>query len=89
MEVVLLWLDDLDDLLFSAVLVWERCRTIVLQVGLVASWGVVGVELSAFATPWAPALAIVAAASVSTWLLGAAFHALLYRDTRGSPLSTA
>ena len=36
MEVVLLWLDDLDDLLFSAALGWERLRRVVLQIGLAA-----------------------------------------------------
>ena len=89
MEVVLLWLDDLDDLLFSAALVWERLRTAVLRVGLVASGGVAAAELSAFATQWAPALAVVAAVSVSAWLLGAACHAFHYRDTRGGPLTAA
>jgi len=87
MEVILLWLDDLDDLLFSVALVWERLRRALLQVGLAASFGVAGSELSAIATQWAPALAVVAAASVSVWLVGAAFHALFYRET-GSPLTT-
>jgi hypothetical protein len=83
MEVVLLWLDDLDDLVFSVALVWERLRRILLQVGLAASWGVAGAELSASATQWAPALAVVAGASVSAWLLGAALHAFHYRETTG------
>ena len=30
MEVVLLWLDDLDDVLFSVALAWERLRRVVL-----------------------------------------------------------
>ena len=89
MEVVLLWLDDLDDLLFSAALVWEGLRIAVLRVGLTASFGVVGAELSAFATQWAPAFAVVAAASVSAWVLGAALHAFHYRETRGDPLTAA
>ena len=88
MEVMLLWLDDLDDLLFSVALVWERLRTALLQIGLAASSGVAGSELSAIAAHWAPALAVVAAASVSVWLLGAAFHAFHYRET-GSPLNAA
>ena len=87
MEVILLWLDDLDDLLFSVALVWERLRRALLQVGLAASFGVAGSELSAIATQWAPALAVVAAASVSAWLVGAAFYALFYRET-SSPLTT-
>jgi hypothetical protein len=84
MEVVLLWLDDLDDLVFGAALAFERLRRGLLQVGLAASYGVAGVELSAVATQWAPALAVVAGASVSAWLLGAAAHAFYYRDTGAS-----
>ena len=37
MEVVLLWLDDLDDALFSVALAWERLRRVVLQVGLASA----------------------------------------------------
>ena len=50
MEVVLLWLDDLDDALFSAALAWERLRRVVLQIGLAAAFALAGSELSAIAT---------------------------------------
>jgi hypothetical protein len=79
MEVVLLWLDDLDDLVFSVALAFERLRSAFLKVGLLAAYGVAGAELSAVVAQWAPALAVVAAASVGAWLIGAASHALYYR----------
>lgn len=79
MEVVLLWLDDLDDLLFSAALVWERLRRRILQVGLAAALGLAGAELSATATEWAAALSSVAATSVAAWCAGAVLRAYYYR----------
>jgi hypothetical protein len=88
MEVMLLWLDDLDDLLFSAALVWEWLRRAVLQVGLAASFGLAAAELTAIATQWASALAAIAAASVGAWLLGAALRACYHRAA-SDPLTTA
>jgi hypothetical protein len=84
MEVVLLWLDDLDDVLFSAALLWERLRRIVLQVGLAASIALAASELSAIATQWASAFSTVAAASVGAWILGAALRAYYYRNANDS-----
>jgi hypothetical protein len=84
MEVVLLWLDDLDDALFSVALVWERLRRVVLQVGLVASFALAGAELSAIATEYSPAFSVVAAASVAAWMLGAGCRVLYYRETNDS-----
>jgi len=87
MEVVLLWLDDLDDVLFSAALVWERLRRIVLQIGLGAAFALAGSELSATATHWWPALAGIAAASVAAWLIGVTLRALYYRRADDSPIA--
>jgi hypothetical protein len=84
MEVVLLWLDDLDDVLFSVALVWERLRRIVLQIGLAASFALAGSELLAVATQWASAFSAIAAASVGAWLLGAAARTVYYREPRAS-----
>jgi hypothetical protein len=58
-------------------------RRALLQVGLIASVGLAGSELSAIATYWAPALSGVAAASVGAWLVGAAFWSYYYRETSG------
>jgi hypothetical protein len=82
MEVVLLWLDDLDDVLFTVALNWERLRRVVLEVGLVASFGVAAADATAFAAAWAPALAYVASASVGAWFAGAILRAC-YRPLPG------
>jgi CHASE2 domain-containing sensor protein len=81
MEVVLLWLDDLDDVVFSVALTWERLRRVVLQVGLASSFALAASELSAVAAQWASIFSSVAAASVGAWLLGAALRAFYYRET--------
>ncbi len=81
MEVVLLWLDDLDDVLFSVALAWERLRRAVLQIGLASSFALAASELSAITTQWAAAFSYVAAASVAAWVLGAALRALYYRES--------
>jgi hypothetical protein len=87
MEAVLLWFDDLDDVLFSMALVWERLRRIVLQLGLAAALALAGSELSAIATYWWPAYSGVAAASVGCWVLGAAFRAIYCRRADGRPVA--
>jgi hypothetical protein len=84
MEVVLLWLDDVDDVLFSAALAWERLRRGVLQIGLAASFALAGSELAAIATPWAAVFSGIAAASVGAWFLGAAIRMFYYREARDS-----
>jgi hypothetical protein len=82
MEVVLLWLDDLDDALFSVALAWERVRRGVLQVGLASAIVVAASELSAIATAWTPAFSVVAAASVVAWFVGTLVRALHLREAR-------
>jgi hypothetical protein len=81
---VLLWLDDLDDVLFSAALVWERLRRALLQIGLLAALGLAATDLAAVASAAAPLLSTVAAATVGAWLLGAAAYAVYHRDARES-----
>jgi hypothetical protein len=78
MEIVLLWLDDLDDLVFSSALLWERLRRRCLQVGLVAVVSLSLCELSASAAAWTPKLTAVAVSSVGIWFFGA-LCVLLYR----------
>jgi len=84
MEVVLLWLDDLDDALFSLALVWERLRRTVLGVGLSSAFALAASDLAAIATQWAPIFSYVAAASVGVWFAGAGLRAFYYRDSRQS-----
>jgi len=83
-EIVLLWLDDLDDLLFSIALVWERLRRALLQVGLSAAFGLAATDVTAVATAWAPLLCGVAALTVSAWLVGAAARVYYDREARSS-----
>lgn len=71
MEVVLLWLDDLDDLVFAAALVWEPLRILCLQIGLLAALTLVACELSVTAADWSTMFAGVATSSVAIWFLGA------------------
>ena len=79
MEVVLLWLDDLDDALFCVALAWERLRRLVLQVGLASALLFAAGELAAIATAWTGALSYVAAASVVAWLGGTLTRAFYSR----------
>jgi CHASE2 domain-containing sensor protein len=85
-EIVLLWLDDLDDLVFSAALLWERLRRLALTIGLFAAMTMAACELSATATRWIPVLTVVAAASVAAWLAGAVLRAIYYRQNRALPI---
>ena len=80
MEDVHLWLDDLDDLVFALALRWEQLRRMVLQVGFFAALAVATCELSLSATELTPALSFVAAGSVASWFLGAAFRVAYYRE---------
>jgi hypothetical protein len=79
-EVVLLWLDDLDDIVFTLALKWEQLRRAVLSVGLVAALAVATCEVSLVATELTPVLSVVAAASVAAWFLGAALRVAYYRE---------
>jgi len=79
-EVVLLWLDDLDDIAFGLALKWEQLRRAVLKVGLVAALAVAVCELSLIATELTPALSVVAAMSVTAWFFGAALRIAYYRE---------
>lgn len=81
MEVVLLWLDDIDDLLFSAALAWERLRRACLQAGLLAAVSFAVCELLAKALSWAPLFAAVAMASVGLWLVSLAMAAAARADS--------
>lgn len=67
MEVILLWLDDCEDLVFSFVLMWERLRLRCLQAGFAAALILLAIEISEVHTPWAPTFAWAAATSVAVW----------------------
>jgi hypothetical protein len=79
MEIVLLWLDELDDLVFVISAFWERTRALCLQVGLLAAVALGGCELTVEAARWSPALASVACSSVVVWSAGAMLTAVVRR----------
>jgi hypothetical protein len=83
MEVLLLWLDELDDLVFGIALLSEPLRRIVLQIGLGAA---LIVQFSPPPIDYEAVLAGIAFASVLVWLV-----AVLALARRGSnaPIAAA
>lgn len=67
MEVCLLWLDELDDVVFVIASLCHRLRRVYLVIGLLAALTLVGVEPALEAPRWASALAGIAGASVTLW----------------------
>lgn len=70
MEVVLLWLDDLEDLVLMVPAVCERLRWRCLQTGLIAALTLAGMERTHTLSHWAPPVAAIAVLAVLAWLLG-------------------
>jgi len=66
-EVCLLWLDEIDDVVFVIASLCHRLRRVYLVIGLLAALTLVGVELALEAPRWASALAGIAGASVTLW----------------------
>ena len=81
MEVVLLWLDDLDDLLFSAALLWDSLRRLLLRIGLGAACTLGACELSLTAIDWVPVLNASALGCVAAWFSGGLLR-IYYRRIR-------
>jgi len=87
-EVVLQWLDEFEDLVFSVILTWERLRVRCLEIGFAAALILLAVEMAEVRTPWAATLAGAALGSVVFWLaaLIAAWLPSLWRDS--NPVSS-
>ena len=81
MEVILLWLDELDDFVFGLALLWEPLRRVVLQIGFGAA---LVIHFSPPPIAYDLVLAGIAAASVLVWLV-----ALLTLVPRGAGTATA
>lgn len=75
MEIVLQWLDELDDAVFALVLAWEQVRRRCVRIGAAAAAGLAGCSAGA-AADWTPLLGGIAAASIGAALAGGAFAAL-------------
>jgi hypothetical protein len=67
MEVCLLWLDELDDVVFVVASLCHRLRRVYLTIGLLAALALLDSELAVEAPRSASALAGVAGASVTLW----------------------
>jgi len=72
-EIILQWLDDLEDVVFSLALTWERHRFRLLQAGLAASIVVLAIEMADVRTSLAPAFVSAALGSVGIWFAGSMF----------------
>jgi len=72
-EIIPQWLDDLEDIVFSLALIWERQRLRFLQAGLAASIVVLGIEMADVQTSLAPTFASAALGSVGIWFTGSIF----------------
>jgi len=79
-EVCLLWLDELDDVVFVLASLCYRLRHVYLLIGLLAAVTLAGEE----APHWASALAGIAGASVTLWSFVAL--AFLAQRLRPSPV---
>jgi hypothetical protein len=77
-EVCLLWLDELDDIVFVVASLCHRLRRVYLLIGLIAALAFAGVELAHEAPRWSSALAGIAGASVTLW----SFVALVFLAQR-------
>ena len=71
MEIVLLWLDELDDLAFSAALAWRSACRLGLTLGLPAALLLTPIYETQLREHWNITLSIVAAGSVLAWLSAA------------------
>lgn len=76
MEIILLWLDDLDDLVFAVVHAVERLRWPCLEIGFASACGLVVVSYSEILVSWTPALFWTALASVMFWVAALAAREL-------------
>jgi hypothetical protein len=86
MEIVMQWLDDVDDLVFVFALTFERTRRALLGGGLLASLIASAAVVETAGMPaWLPLpLAAVALASVVLWSAGAA-AAFAAEELEGPP----
>jgi hypothetical protein len=69
-EIMLQWLDDLEDLVFGVALAWERLHHVLLQLGLLAALLLAATQLRPLGFAKPELLAGIAFASVVAWLLG-------------------
>lgn len=88
MEILLLWLDELEDGVFAVALVWEPLRRSLLRVGLGAAAALHWSQAAASVPGQDAALAAVACSSVLVWAV-AALLPLARSRARGSNAAVA
>ena len=82
MEIVLQWLDELDDLVFAGISVWRRVRRLLLVVALGTAVAIPGVVLTRFPTDLAYNLLWLSLVALSGWAILAALAAGADRSAR-------
>jgi hypothetical protein len=89
MEIILLWIDDLDDLVFSVVYAVERLRWRCLEIGFAAASGLAVVSFADILVSWVPALFWTALVSVMFWVAALVARELsrVVADTPQLPVS--
>lgn len=75
MEVILLWLDDLDDLVCALAQIVERLRWPSLKVAFGAALGLVVVHVGALPVAWASLSTSIAVLGLAIWGLGSSLSA--------------
>ena len=71
MEIVLLWLDDLDDLVFSAFYLWQKLRPISLVVGFAAAISLHILPEAGASAAQVSSLVFVSLAALLLWVMAA------------------
>lgn len=71
MEIVLQWLDDLDDFVFAAALSWRNACRVGLALGLMAAFVLTPIYGTELSLPSVALLSAVASASVFAWVVAA------------------
>jgi hypothetical protein len=82
MEIVLLWLDELDDLVFAGFSLWLRLRRLCLGVALVAALALHALPTLGIAAGDAVALLDVSLIALAGWVLVAGLSARIEQSHR-------
>ena len=70
MEIILQWIDDVEDSVIAVAFVWQRSRRRYLRLGLFAALILQMTASWAIPLPYVLGLAAVSAVSVGTWSIG-------------------
>jgi len=74
MEIIMQWLDDLDDLAFALIQAAERLRWPCLELGFAAACTLWLAQFADAVGVWVPMLACVALGSLVLWAAGLTLH---------------